>query len=213
MAADAAPIRFREHKDGEADGRVITGYAILFNTPSAVMYEDEETVVREVIAPGAVTKELLDESDIKFTMYHDRQLLLGRSNKGRGTLGYFVDEKGVGFELALPESPNGDEALSMVKRGDIAGCSFAFSTYYDDPGYVERTVEKRDGRNEITYTVKSVLGIYDFTLAADPAYPDTSVEAREFAELVTAAGRKPSQPSPAVTASVARMREIARIKI
>ena len=28
--------------------------------------------------------------------------------------------------------------------------------------------------------MKAVTGIYDFTLAADPAYPDTSVEAREF---------------------------------
>ena len=27
-----------------------------------------------------------------------------------------------------------------------------------------------------------MTGVYDFTLAADPAYPDTSVEAREFAD-------------------------------
>lgn len=213
MAAEATPIRFREGKNGEANGRVITGYAILFNTPSAVLYEDEDTVVREIISPGAITKELLDECDIKFTMYHDRQLLLGRSNKGHGTLGYFVDEKGVGFELELPESPNGDEALSMVKRGDIAGCSFAFSTYYDDPGFVERTAETRNGRNEVTFTVKAVLGIYDFTLAADPAYPDTSVEAREFVRLLNVGKGNAGQPAPEVAASIARMREKARIKL
>ena len=28
--------------------------------------------------------------------------------------------------------------------------------------------------------MKAVTGIYDFTLAIDPAYEDTSVEAREF---------------------------------
>ena len=33
----------------------------------------------------------------------------------------------------------------------------------------------------IVYRIKAITGIYDFTLAADPAYPDTSVEAREFA--------------------------------
>lgn len=124
----------------------------------------------------------MDSCDIKFTMYHDRQMILGRSNKGTGTLEYFVDEKGVGFNLELPKSPNGDEALELVRRGDISGCSFAFTTRYWDSDFVERSVKVVNGSSQITYTVKAVTGIYDFTLAADPAYPDTSVEAREFTD-------------------------------
>ena len=85
MRTEAADLRVRE-AEGDAPSRTITGYAILFNTPSAPLWSDEDSEAREVIAPEAITKELLDGCDIKFTMYHDRQLILGRSNKGTGTL-------------------------------------------------------------------------------------------------------------------------------
>jgi HK97 family phage prohead protease len=179
LRIDNAELRVRE-SGGDAPSRTITGYAILFNTPSSPLWVDEDGEAREVIAPEAITKELLDGCDIKFTMYHDRQLILGRSNKGSGTLEYFVDDKGVGFNLELPKSPNGDEALELVSRGDISGCSFAFTTRYWDDDCVARSAKVVDGKTHITYTVRVITGVYDFTLAADPAYPDTSVEAREF---------------------------------
>lgn len=196
-----AELHVRE-AGGETPGRTITGYAILFNTPSEPLWSDEDSEAREVIAPGAITKELLDGCDIKFTMYHDRQLILGRSNKGAGTLEYFVDEKGVGFNLELPKSPNGDEALELVSRGDLSGCSFAFTTHYWDEDFVERTAKVVNGRSEITYTVKAVTGVYDFTLAADPAYPETSVEARELA----AGLRDAVRPAPEPKADLETMR-------
>ena len=174
-------LHVREAGEGEAASRTIVGRAILFNTPSAPLWSDEDEEAREIIAPEAITKELLDGCDIKFTMFHDRQLILARSNKGTGTLSYTVDNKGVAFEFEAPNTVDGDKALELVKRGDLAGCSFAFSTHYWDESFVSRTVEVRDGRAYITYTVKAVTGVYDMTLAADPAYPDTSVEAREFA--------------------------------
>lgn len=173
----ATPLQVREIEGQES--RTITGYAILFNTPSAPFYEDEEEVVREVIATGAVTRELLDRCDIKMTMFHDRQLILARSNNGAGTLSYTVDDKGVVFEFEAPNTVDGDKALELVRRGDITGCSFMFATHYYDRGYVSRTVERVDGKTQITLTVNVITGIYDFTLATDPAYPDTSCEAAQ----------------------------------
>lgn len=176
-------LHVRELAEGEAPSRTITGYAILFNVPSAPLWSDEDSEAQEVIAPEAVTKELLDGQDIKMTMFHDRQLILARSNKGGGTLSYTVDEKGVAFEFDAPNTVDGDKALELVRRGDISGCSFAFTTRYYDSDFVERQSEVApNGVNKITYRVKAVTGIYDFTLAADPYYPDTSVEAREFAK-------------------------------
>lgn len=192
---ECADLRVREATEGETSSRTITGYAILFNTPSEPLWSDEESEAREVIAPEAITKEFLDGCDIKFTMYHDRQLILGRSNKGSGTLQYFVDEKGVGFNLELPKSPNGDEALELVSRGDISGCSFAFTTRYWDSDFVERTAKVVNGATLITYTVKAMTGLYDFTLAADPAYSDTSVESREFTTGLRES-YKPAQEPP-----------------
>ena len=176
-------LHVRESAEGEAPSRTITGYAILFNVPSAPLWSDEDSEAREVIAPEAITKDVLDAQDIKMTMFHDRQLILGRSNKGGGTLSYTVDDKGVAFEFDAPNTVDGDKALELVRRGDISGCSFAFTTHYYDSDFVERQSEVApNGVNKITYRVKAVTGIYDFTLAADPYYPDTSVEAREFAK-------------------------------
>lgn len=185
-------LRVREAQEGEAASRTITGYAILFGVPSEPLYAYDDEEAREVIAPGAVTKELLDGCDIKMTMFHDRQLILARSKNGAGTLAYGVDDKGVYFEFEAPNTVDGDKALELVRRGDISGCSFAFSTHYYDSAYVQRTVQRVDGKTIITYTVNVITGIYDFTLAADPAYPDTNCEA-EVRELIREL-REPEQP-------------------
>ena len=185
-------LRVREAQEGEAASRTITGYAILFGVPSEPLYAYDDEEAREVIAPGAVTKELLDGCDIKMTMFHDRQLILARSKNGAGTLTYGVDDKGVYFEFEAPNTVDGDKALELVRRGDISGCSFAFSTHYYDSAYVSRDVQRVDGKTIITYTVNVITGIYDFTLAADPAYPDTNCEA-EVRELIREL-REPEQP-------------------
>lgn len=176
-------VHVREAEQGEEPGRTIEGYAIVFNTPSEPLWQDEDSEAREVIAPEAVTADFLNGQNIKMTMFHDNQLLLARSNKGKGTLSYTVDEKGVKFSFDAPNTSDGDKALELVRRGDISGCSFMFSTRYYDEDFVERTSKVApNGCNKITYRVKAVTGIYDFTLAADPYYQDTSVEAREFSD-------------------------------
>lgn len=204
----ASQSRLREI-DGIEESRTITGYAILFDVPSAPLYEDEGEVIREVIAPEAVSLELLDKSDIKMTMFHDRQLLLARSNKGSGTLSYGIDDKGVYFEFEAPDTVDGDKAIELVKRGDIAGCSFAFSTRYYDRAFVEESVVHGD-KVEVTYRVKVITGIYDFTLAADPAYPDTSVEARE---IVDALHRRQQREKEKIVKQIAEMRRAASASI
>lgn len=173
-------LQVREAGEGEAPSRTITGYAILFNTPSVPLWSDGDSEAREIIDPKAVTRELLDDQDIKMTMFHDRQLILARSNNGEGTLSYDIDERGVSFAFDAPKTVDGDKALELVRRGDISGCSFAFSTLYFDTDFVERQSQIKNGFNKVTYRVKAITGIYDFTLAADPAYPDTTAETREF---------------------------------
>lgn len=211
-------LHVREAGEGEAPSRIIAGRAILFNTPSAPLWSDDEEEAREIIAPSAITKELLDGCDIKFTMFHDRQLILARSKNGSGTLSYTVDAEGVSFEFEAPNTADGDKALELVKRGDLAGCSFMFSTHYWDEAFVTRSVEVRDGRAYITYTVKAVTGVYDMTLAADPAYPDTSVEAREFARDLREAAKPEATTAPEVDkekvkAQLREMRNAANTKV
>lgn len=208
LLTPAADLHVRENAEGDAPGRTIAGYAIMFGVESEPLWTDEDSEGREVIDPGAVTPALLDASDIKFTMFHDRQLILARSNRGRGTLRYSIDDRGVAFEFEAPATADGDKALELVRRGDISGCSFAFSTRYWDGTCVERSAAVVAGRTVVTLRVKAITAIHDFTLAADPAYPATSVEARELADAVKSAAAVPA-PRPAAAPSE-QLREMRR---
>ena len=188
-------LRIREATDG-AESRTIEGYALKFGVRSRLLC-DWWNNYYEVLEPGCVTREMLDKQDIKLTMFHDRQLVLARSNKGNGTLSYEVDKVGVKFWAEMPHTVDGDKALELVSRGDIAGCSFIYSTDEDDSGNAvsyERLDEKGDdGEDILLRHVKRIDNVYDFTITTDPAYEQTDVSKRE----VEAAGIKfEQQPKP-----------------
>lgn len=203
----AGSVHVRALGEGEVSGRTIEGYAIRFDTPSAPLWQDEDEELREIIERGAVTQELLDSSDIRFTMFHDRQLLLARSKQGAGTLSYRIDEKGVWFSFEAPHTQDGDKALELVRSGIIDGCSFMFSTHYYDDAFVKRETRIENGRTVITCRVKTITGIHDMTITPDPAYPATEVEARELAHPQAEEGK----PAPAKDLSgyIRAMREAA----
>ena len=188
-------LRIREATDG-AESRTIEGYALKFGVRSRLLC-DWWNNYYEVLEPGCVTREMLDEQDIKLTMFHDRQLVLARSNKGNGTLSYEVDKVGVKFWAEMPHTVDGDKALELVSRGDIAGCSFIYST---DEGDSENAVSYEcldekgdDGEDILLRHVKRIDNVYDFTITTDPAYEQTDVSKRE----VEAAGIKfEQQPKP-----------------
>lgn len=168
-------INIRSAEDG-GESRTIEGRAIVFNERSRVMYEDKDCVIREVIAPEAIPVDLLDSSDILMTLYHDNDRILARSKKGEGTLSYELDEKGVKFSFDAPKTEDGRVALELVRSGVIDGCSFAFVTNFGDPKCVSREVKKGDdGRREVTFVIRKIINVYDFTLTPRPAYPQTEV--------------------------------------
>lgn len=162
----------REAVEGEKS-RTIEGYAIVFGVESRILADYWDNY-REIIEPGAITEERLKEMDIKMTMYHNREKILARSVNGEGTLKLSVDEVGVHYEFEAPNTVDGDTALELVKRGDLSGSSFMFWT--DEKSGV--SYEKRsDGI--MLRRVKTIGMIYDMTIAADPAYEETTVAARE----------------------------------
>ena len=121
------------------------------------------------------------------TMYHNREKILARSTNGEGTLKLTVDEVGVKYSFEAPNTVDGDTALELVKRGDLSGSSFMFWT--DEKSGV--SYEKRsDGI--MLRRVKTIGMIYDMTIAADPAYEQTTVAAREaYSRLNKSEEKKP----------------------
>ena len=190
----------REAAEGGGESRTIEGYAIVFGVESRILADYWDNY-REIIEPGAITEERLKEMDIKMTMYHNREKILARSNQGEGTLKLRVDEVGVHYEFDAPNTVDGDTALELVKRGDLSGSSFMFWT--DEKSGV--SYEKRsDGI--MLRRVKTIGMIYDMTIAADPAYEQTTVAAREAYSQFEKKEQK--QPISAKWARDRRCREI-----
>lgn len=163
----------RESKEGQPQSRMIEGYAIVFGQESRLLV-DYWDAYREIIEPGAVTEDDLKGFDIKMTMYHNREKILARSNKGEGTLTLSVDEVGVKYSFEAPNTPDGDTALELVRRGDLSGSSFMYWTDESTNVTYEKTAE-----GVLLRHVNKISQIYDMTIAADPAYTQTNVTARE----------------------------------
>ena len=169
-------LAIREAQGGqEGESRTITGTAIVFNAESEVL-DDWGERFREVILPSAATMEFLNRCDIKMNMLHDRDLTIARCNKGKGSMRLTVDERGVNFEFEAPKCDLGDRCLEMVRRGDYSGCSFEF---YPKDYEVERT-KGADGKDEVKIIHKEFEFISALTIGMDPAYRQTTVNAREI---------------------------------
>ena len=158
----------------EENSRIVEGYAIVFNQQSRKLYDKAtKKVFTEVIDPRAITNAFLADQDIKMLYNHSNDMLLARSTFGIGTLHYEVDEYGVKYRFEMPNTSVGNDVLELIRRGDVFGCSFAFS--YAKDGVRD---EKKNGQNY--RTVIQMASISDFSIVVDPAYLGTYVSTREF---------------------------------
>ena len=190
--------------DAQGESRTITGTAIVFDAESEVL-DDWGYRFREVIKPEACTMEFLNSQDIKMNMLHDRDLTIARCNKGQGSLRLSVDEKGVNFEFDAPKCDIGDRCLEMVRRGDYSGCSFEFWPQDYD-------VEERDGGKDVKITHKKFRAITALTIGMDPAYKQTSVNARELYAQTEAGKREAEEAQAAKKAAEEQARREAEEK-
>ena len=88
------PVKVEKRAEGETELAVVEGYAALYNKRADIGWFDEE------ILPGAFDDVLND--DVRCLKNHDANYILARSNKGKGTLELFLDEKGLGYSYTTP---------------------------------------------------------------------------------------------------------------
>ena len=199
-------LSIREAQEGqESQSRTITGTAIVFNVESEVL-DDWGERFREVILPEAATMEFLNTQDIKMNLLHERELTIARCNKGTGSMRLWVDERGVNFEFETPDCDLGQRCLEMVRRGDYSGCSFEF--YPKDYDVI------REG-DDVKVIHKSFEFISALTIGLDPAYRQTSVNARELGKPVEqeedVTAREEAEKEQQRKAEEEKMREEARL--
>ena len=156
-----------EKKNGKSK---LIGYAARFNK-----WSEDLGFFREKIAPGAFTN-AIETSDVRALKNHDANLLLGRTSAG--TLRLTENTKGLKFEVDIPNTSTGKDTAEEVSRGDITGCSFAFTVESDTWVYPENSVELAER------TINQVGQLFDVGPVTWPAYPDTSVAARSLAVVM-----------------------------
>ena len=186
-------IRTRDTVYTVDDGVRLSGRAVCFNEVSEVLYDPKNhRYFREVIAPGAITQDLVDGSDIKLLVDHDRNRMLARRRNGGGSLSVEVREDGVWSGCDRPDTTLGHDMWELVRRGDYSQMSFAFT--------VEPADVTWDRSGDVpTRTVNRISGLYDLSIVQDPAYTQTSVDARSIDELAEKADEDktlPEQPAP-----------------
>jgi hypothetical protein len=151
----------------EVDGKkMLSGYAVLWEKKSVPIYG-----IREKIRKGTFDETLNKKDDVAALWNHERSKPLGRLSNG--TLRLKPDDIGLGFEIDIPETTWGRDAVVSIQRKDVRGMSFGMipnKTEWDenDPKNVIRTI-----------TGAELLEISPCTF---PAYPQTKVMARSVDE-------------------------------
>ena len=150
-------IELREHK---GKGAKIGGLGIPFG-----QWSEDLGGFREQILPGAF-KASIETDDIRSLFNHDSTFVLGR--KSAGTLRLSEDDRGISYEVDVPNTTWARDLMESISRGDIRENSFAMFVTDD-------VWEERDGEMRRTVRVAQLkeIGPQPF-----PAYPQSDVAVR-----------------------------------
>ena len=184
-------LKVREAGEGEQESRTVIGMPIVYGVRSVNLTPySEDREVYEVLEPGFISPELLQRSDVILNLNHSNLVpdVLGRyRNSERDTLALELLPQGMACRCDLPHTNNANDTLELMKRGDITGMSFAFSDNSRDRESVEyeQTNERSaDGKEIWIRHVKRATGFYDVSIVTHPAYEQTMVVTREFADEI-----------------------------
>jgi HK97 family phage prohead protease len=194
IGSDTCGLQVRE-TEGQQGSRVITGRPIVFGVRSHNLTPWSSTrVVYEILEPGCISREVLQKSDIILNLNHNSNVVnvLGRyrNNHDKDTLKLEMRGDGIDCECDLPETTAANDTLTLIKRGDITGMSFAFDDDYEDSENgvsYEKTNDIEDGKVVWLRHVKRIVNLYDVSIVTHPAYEQTSVATRESSDRIDAA--------------------------
>lgn len=170
-------MKVREAEGGE-ESRIIEGCAVVFNQKTTLWQSpDGSYVEEEIIDSSCITEEWLKEQDVKLNLLHNRADTVARYKEGvSDSLHMEIREDGLYFWAEMPKCDLGDRCLELVKNGTYTGCSFEF---FAKDYTIENTLTE-DGREIYTIRHTAFSSLTALTVAMDPAYEQTSVNAREI---------------------------------
>lgn len=149
--------------DFSNDGNRLTGYASVYNAPSrplSIQGINNGKPFTERVRPGAFDSSMAE--NISLLIGHDRRELLATT--ASGLLQLRSDSHGLAFDVQLPDTQRARDVRTMIEARVLTAMSFGFYVKRDSWSGSERVLEAVDLR--------------EISIVADPAYPQTQVEAR-----------------------------------
>ena len=149
-------------QDSQANkGKTISGYAIVWNSPSKDLGG-----FTEIVTPKALDG--VDLSNVLMLNNHDYTQVL--ASVKAGTLTLESDDKGLHFTAQLPNTSFANDVYEEVQSGNVDSCSFGFDSDDDTDEWT------KDDDGNITRTINQVKSLFDVSVVAVPAYDDTNVQ-------------------------------------
>jgi HK97 family phage prohead protease len=153
-------VRDVEARQADDGTMRLSGYAAVFNESSVPL------PFKETIAPGAFRKTLSETPDVRLLINHEGLPVARTKN---GTLTLTEDDRGLHMDAQIADTTEGRDLYKLVERGDVDQMSFAFR--------VIRQKWSEDRSRRVLTELSLADG--DVSVVTYPAYPTTSVEARE----------------------------------
>jgi uncharacterized protein len=151
----------------EAGAYTIVGHAAVFNEPSDFGH------FTEYVAPGAFKSALkVDPLEVVSNWQHDDRWILGHTLNG--TLELKEDARGLRMWTRVAPTSYGADARILIDRRDVQQASFCFTIKREVWDYNE----DEDGNELVSVTIMEVGTLYDVTICALGAYPQTDIEAQ-----------------------------------
>ena len=179
------------HSGRPNEGFTLRGYAAVYDQPSHDLGGFTET-----IAQGAFDEVLRTDPDVHLTWDHDTRYVAARTKNN--TLSLSSDSHGLLIDAQVGNYSWAKDLKTALERGDINQGSFAFTVADDGDEF------RADDDGKVMRTINRVGNLYDVTVTAQGAYPQTSLAA--VRSLAKATGR----PSEEVEAAVVAEQEAAK---
>src|SRR5262245_41654043 len=129
-------LRFVAPANAEAGVGTLSGYAAVFNSLSEEMGPPSRRF-RERLMPGAFTNTLQGGQNVFAYWNHGLaggaapQNTMPLGSTGDGSLCLREDAHGLAFELDLPDTSDGRDLATLVRRGTVRGVSFGWQRSRD----------------------------------------------------------------------------------
>ena len=182
LGLDDIEIRHSGRKD---EAFTVRGYAAVYNQTS-----HDLGGFREQIAPGAFDNVLATNPDVHFVWDHDTRYVGARTTND--TLHLASDSTGLFVDAQIGPYTWAKDLRTALERGDVDQGSFSFTV----PEGGDDFAADEDGN--VMRTIRSVSGLYDVTVTAQGAYPQTSLAA--VRSLAAVNGRPPEEVEAALVA-------------